>query len=54
VKDDTLPLNASQPHTQIKEQPPANDGLLPLDEEAKLVYGVVFSLRNMVRKLGGK
>ncbi|EPQ29315.1 uncharacterized protein PFL1_03070 [Pseudozyma flocculosa PF-1] len=26
---------------------------LPFDEEAKLVYGVVFSLRNMVRKLGG-
>lgn len=28
--------------------------LLPFDEEAKLVYGVVFSLRNMVRKLGGE
>lgn len=27
---------------------------LPFDEEAKLVYGVVFSLRNMVRKLGGR
>ncbi|PWZ02130.1 hypothetical protein BCV70DRAFT_198408 [Testicularia cyperi] len=32
-------------------QPSAD--LLPFDEEAKLVYGVVFSLRNMVRKLGG-
>lgn len=27
---------------------------LPFDEEAKLVYGVVFSLRNMVQKLAGK
>ena len=27
--------------------------LLPFDEEAKLIYGVVYSLRNMVRKLGG-
>ncbi|SAM81734.1 related to BET5-component of the TRAPP complex [Ustilago bromivora] len=32
---------------------PASE-LLPFDEEAKLVYGVVFSLRNMVRKLGGE
>lgn len=32
---------------------PGSD-LLPFDEEAKLVYGVVFSLRNMVRKLGGE
>ncbi|WFD44864.1 Trafficking protein particle complex subunit BET5 [Malassezia psittaci] len=28
--------------------------LLPFDEEAKLVYGLVFSLRNLVRKIGGK
>lgn len=27
--------------------------LLPFDQEAKLIYGVVYSLRNMVRKLGG-
>lgn len=27
--------------------------LLPLDQEAKLIYGVVYSLRHMVRKLGG-
>ncbi|MBW0564488.1 hypothetical protein O181_104203 [Austropuccinia psidii MF-1] len=27
---------------------------LPFDEEVKLVYGVIFSLRNMVRKLAGK
>lgn len=29
-------------------------GGLPFDEESKLVYGVVLSLRNMVRKLSGK
>lgn len=28
-------------------------GGLPFDEEAKLVYGVVLSLRNMVKKLTG-
>lgn len=30
-----------------------SDTLLPFDEEAKLIYGLVYSLRNMVRKLGG-
>ncbi|KAL1410353.1 Trafficking protein particle complex subunit BET5 [Vanrija albida] len=32
---------------------PSSAGL-PFDEEAKLVYGVVLSLRNMVKKLSGK
>jgi hypothetical protein len=27
---------------------------LPFDEEAKLVYGVVLSLRNMIKKLTGR
>lgn len=27
---------------------------LPFDEEAKLVYGVMLSLRNMVKKLSGR
>jgi hypothetical protein len=27
---------------------------LPFDEEAKLVYGVVLSLKNMVKKLSGR
>lgn len=27
---------------------------LPFDEEAKLVYGVVLSMRNLVKKLSGK
>lgn len=29
-------------------------GGLPFDEEAKLVYGVVLSLRNMIKKLTGR
>lgn len=27
---------------------------LPFDEEAKLVYGVILSLRNLIRKLSGR
>lgn len=27
---------------------------LPFDEEAKLVYGVVLSMRNLIKKLSGK
>lgn len=27
---------------------------LPFDEESKLVYGVIFSLRNMVKKVSGR
>ncbi|KAG9006777.1 TRAPP subunit bet5 [Tulasnella sp. JGI-2019a] len=32
----------------------ANLSALPFDEEAKLVYGVLISLRNMVKKLSGR
>lgn len=35
------------------QPPPVNAGL-PFDEEAKLVYGVVLSLRNMIKKLSGR
>ncbi|KIL66245.1 hypothetical protein M378DRAFT_161107 [Amanita muscaria Koide BX008] len=35
-------------------QPSMNQPGLPFDEEAKLVYGVVLSLRNMVKKLAGR
>jgi len=35
-------------------QPPPPNSMLSFDEEAKLVYGVVLSLRNMVKKLSGK
>ncbi|KIY73127.1 snare-like protein [Cylindrobasidium torrendii FP15055 ss-10] len=34
--------------------PPLTSTGLAFDEEAKLVYGVILSLRNMVRKLSGK
>jgi len=33
---------------------PAQSSSLPFDEEAKLVYGVILSLRNMIRKLSGR
>jgi hypothetical protein len=32
----------------------ARSNTLPFDEEAKLVYGVIISLRNMVKKLSGR
>jgi hypothetical protein len=35
-------------------EPTRPSGGLPFDEEAKLVYGVVLSLRNMVKKLTGR
>ncbi|TBU33922.1 snare-like protein [Dichomitus squalens] len=55
-------VNDEQPHTPLPTQthspiaplptPPTSS--LPFDEEAKLVYGVVLSLRNMIKKLSGK
>jgi len=41
------------PLLATKPSPVATTGL-SFDEEAKLVYGVVLSLRNMVKKLAGK
>jgi hypothetical protein len=45
----------------VGEDPPVQNPLeharsntLPFDEEAKLVYGVIISLRNMVKKLSGR
>jgi len=32
----------------------ASNTSLPFDEEAKLVYGVVISLRNMIKKISGR
>jgi hypothetical protein len=32
----------------------ASSTALPFDEEAKLVFGVVYSLRNMIKKLSGR
>jgi len=37
----------------VQEQGPVPTGL-PFDEEAKLVFGVVSSLRNMIKKLSGR
>ena len=42
-------VNTPQPAAAIK---PTTS--LPFDEEAKLVYGVVLSLRNMIKKLSGR
>ena len=44
-----VPSSAVQQNTQAF----SSTGL-PFDEEAKLVYGVILSLRNMVKKLSGK
>ncbi|PKI83700.1 Trafficking protein particle complex subunit BET5 [Malassezia vespertilionis] len=43
-------------HVASQDTAPENieSAALPFDEEAKLLYGLVYSLRNMVRKLGGK
>ena len=42
------------PAANATQQPtPVNTGL-PFDEESKLVYGVVLSLRNMIKKISGR
>jgi len=43
---------SSPQQTPIASKPATS--VLPFDEEAKLVYGVVLSLRNMIRKLSGR
>jgi hypothetical protein len=40
--------------TPAPAQPAPPQAGLPFDEEAKLVYGVILSLRNMVKKLSGR
>ncbi|PSR81154.1 hypothetical protein PHLCEN_2v6489 [Hermanssonia centrifuga] len=50
------PRTPLPPTVQVSLPPPsssANSGL-PFNEEAKLVYGVVLSLRNMFKKLSGR
>lgn len=47
------PPPSSSLHTAPAPPPQSSTGL-PFDEEAKLVYGVILSLRNMIRKLSGK
>ncbi|TDL25442.1 snare-like protein [Rickenella mellea] len=46
VNEEPQARNAIEPPAQ----PPSSTGL-PFDEETKLVYGVILSLRNMVKKL---
>ncbi|OCH88858.1 snare-like protein [Obba rivulosa] len=46
------PLPPQMQTSATQSQNPSS--ILTFDEEAKLVYGVVLSLRNMVRKLSGK
>ena len=46
------PLDGRREGQQVRKV--VKETELPFDEEAKLVYGVVFSLRNMVKKLAGR
>lgn len=49
-------LTQSPPPSLLQTPPPpaqTSTGLA-FDEEAKLVYGVILSLRNMIRKLSGR
>lgn len=61
----TLALSPTQTHQQQPQlaspltpnspaPPPQPMAALPFDEEAKLVYGVLLSLRNMIKKLSGR
>ncbi|KAL4805986.1 Longin-like domain-containing protein [Aspergillus unguis] len=51
---------AGKPSRPISDTPATANGLNPVpstrsqDDDAKLIFGTVFSLRNMVRKLGGE
>jgi len=53
-------LGAQAPSTPLLQSPPSpmtaptTSTGLAFDEEAKLVYGVILSLRNMVKKLSGR
>ncbi|EJD36047.1 snare-like protein [Auricularia subglabra TFB-10046 SS5] len=54
----TLALSPTreQPPSPLATQPPPPPPMtaLPFDEESKLVYGVLLSLRNMIKKLSGR
>jgi len=56
-------LNSSRPSSHPPSPPPINTSLavsssrqprLSAADDAKLIFGTIFSLRNMVRKLGGE
>jgi len=48
------PLPTARPHSPVSQQQQSSSASLTFDEEAKLVYGVVLSLRNMIKKLSGR
>lgn len=51
-EDPELPLKPTPASAAAQtQQPPSAGGALPFDEEAKLVYGVMLSLRTMMKKL---
>ncbi|KZT72067.1 snare-like protein [Daedalea quercina L-15889] len=56
VNDDAprSPLPPPRASSPPPAQAPSPSAALTFDEEAKLVYGVVLSLRNLVRKLSGR
>ncbi|KDQ57510.1 hypothetical protein JAAARDRAFT_35224 [Jaapia argillacea MUCL 33604] len=41
-------------HQQTQANPPPSTSGLAFDEEAKLVYGVILSLRNMIKRISGR
>jgi len=51
---DPTQVSSNQAATTTTNAQPGASSALPFDEEAKLVYGVVLSLRNMVKKLSGR
>jgi len=51
VNEESAPYSLLQAAPAPPPQPSTG---LPFDEEAKLVYGVILSLRNMIRKLSGR
>jgi trafficking protein particle complex subunit 1 len=48
------PLTLNKRDSLIPAQPAVVTAALSFDEEAKLVFGVVLSLKNMVKKLSGR
>jgi len=51
VNEESAPASLMQTVAPTPAQPLAG---LPFDEEAKLVYGVILSLRHLVKKLSGR
>ncbi|KAL6305055.1 TRAPP complex subunit bet5 [Sparassis latifolia] len=55
VNDDVPRSPLPQPPSAAStSHPQASSAALPFHEEAKLVYGVVLSLRNMIKKISGR